>query len=161
MALALEDAGRLDTTTSPQLSEELDIGLICSTTSSCSRTDLDFFKSVLTDPRLASPGLFVYTLATSFLGEAALRFAISGSSLALIEARPSGAEALRLGLEQLTYGDEAVMLVGISNLFNDQNNEPPFFFRSHLYRAGKRAERTEPLAYCDKLQTPREQISLQ
>jgi len=127
MALALEDAGRLDTSTSPKLWTKPDLGLICATTSSCDRTDQDFFKTVQSDPRLASPGLFVYTLATSFLGEAALRFTITGSSLALIEAQPSGAEALHLGLEQLAYGDEDVMVVGISNLFNEQNSGAPFF----------------------------------
>ena len=127
VALALEDAGRLNSATGPQSLAGLECGLICATTSSCERTDHNFYKTVQADPRLASPGLFVYTLATSFLGEAALRFAITGSSLALIEPQPSGAEALRIGLEQLVYGDEEVMIVGISNLFDFQRYEAPFF----------------------------------
>ena len=126
VALALEDAGRPHKT-NPENNNDQNLGLICATTSSCNRTDYDFFKTVQADPRLASPGLFVYTLATSFLGEAALRFTITGSSLALIEAQPSGAEALRLGLEQLAYGDEDVMVVGISNLFERKNCTTPFF----------------------------------
>ncbi len=126
-ALALEDAGRLEGAGSPETSKNLDLGLICATTSSCDRTDHNFYKTVQADPRLASPGLFVYTLATSFLGEAALRFAIIGSSLALIESQPGGAGALHLGLEQLFYGDEEVMVVGICNLFKREKTAAPFF----------------------------------
>ena len=126
VALALEDAGRLHRT-SPANNNDQTLGLICATTSSCNRTDYDFFKTVQADPRLASPGLFVYTLATSFLGEAALRFAINGTSLALIEPQPSGAQALRLGLEQLTFGDEDVVITGVCNLFEKTNTGAPFF----------------------------------
>ncbi len=126
VALALEDAGHLPETVS-KIDNNRDLGLICATTSGCNRTDYNFFKTVQADPRLASPGLFVYTLATSFLGEAALRFAINGTSLALIEPQPDGAEALRLGLEQLSYGDEEVMVVGVCNLFERANTVAPFF----------------------------------
>ncbi len=126
VALALEDAGLLPETVS-KTDNNRDLGLICATTSGCNRTDHNFFKTVQADPRLASPGLFVYTLATSFLGEAALRFAINGTSLALIEPQPDGSDALRLGLEQLSYGDEEVMVVGICNLFERVNTVAPFF----------------------------------
>ena len=126
-ALALKDAGHRGETTAYKIQDNHDLGLICATTSSCSRTDHNFFKTVQANPRLASPGLFVYTLATSFLGEAALRFAINGTSLALIEPQPGGADALHLGLEQLSYGDEEVMVVGICNLFGRANPAPPFF----------------------------------
>lgn len=126
VALALEDADRLHRA-SPVNNNDQNLGLICATTSSCNRTDYDFFKTVQADPRLASPGLFVYTLATSFLGESALRFAINGTSLALIEPQPSGAQALRLGLEQLTFGDEAVVITGVCNLFESTGSPPPIF----------------------------------
>ena len=127
VALALEDAGRRHQTAPKKIDDNLDLGLICATTSSCQRTDHNFYKTVQENPRLASPGLFVYTLATSFLGEAALRFALNGTSLALIEPQPSGAKALRLGLEQLNFGDEEVILVGICNLFEKANIKAPFF----------------------------------
>ena len=127
VALALEDAGHLGETATHKTQNNRDLGLICATTSSCKRTDHNFFKTVQADPRLASPGLFVYTLATSFLGEAALRFAITGTSMALIEPRPAGAEALRIGLEQLSYGDEEVIVVGICNLFEREASVTPFF----------------------------------
>lgn len=131
VALALEDAGRLDSKTSSASCAAGDCGLICATTSGCELTDHNFYKTVQADPRLASPGLFVYTLASSFLGEAALRFAITGTSLALIEAQPSGAEALRLGLEQLAYGDEEVMIAGLANLFATERGAP--FFSGALF----------------------------
>ena len=127
VSLALEDARRLDDATAPGNRKNLNIGLICATTSSCERTDNNFYKTVQDNPRLASPGLFVYTLATSFLGEAALRFAIEGVSLALIEPQPSGCDALRLGLEQLSFGDEDVVIIGICNLFEKATTKAPFF----------------------------------
>ena len=125
VALALEDAGQSD--------GHHDLGLICATTSSCQRTDHNFYKTVQDNPRLASPGLFVYTLATSFLGEAALRFAINGSSLALIEPQPGGCEALRIGLEQLCFGDEDVVVVGICNLFEETATTKAPFFSGALF----------------------------
>jgi len=127
VALALEDAGHLGKTATYETPGNRELGLICATTSSCKRTDHNFFKTVQADPRLASPGLFVYTLATSFLGETALRFAITGTSLALMESQPAGAEALRIGLEQLAYGDEELMVVGICNLFEKEISGAPFF----------------------------------
>lgn len=127
VALALEDAGYRHKTESSQTTDSHDLGLICATTSSCKRTDYNFYKTVQENPRLASPGLFVYTLATSFLGEAALRFAITGTSLALIEPQPSGSDALRLGLEQLSFGDEDVVIVGVCNLFEKTTIKAPFF----------------------------------
>jgi len=127
VALALADAGRLDDLIAPKTDRNHELALICATTSSCRRTDHNFYKTVLDNPRLASPGLFVYTLATSFLGEAALRFALTGSSLALIEPQPGGGDALRLGLEQLTFGDEDIIIVGICNLFDKTESVAPFF----------------------------------
>ncbi len=127
VSLALEDAGHLDGAASSGNDKNLNIGLICATTSSCERTDHNFYKTVQDNPRLASPGLFVYTLATSFLGEAALRFAINGTSLALIEPQPCGSDALHLGLEQLCFGDEDVVIVGICNLFEKITTKAPFF----------------------------------
>ena len=127
VALALKDANRLHKAAYPKTTDGHDLGLICATTSSCNQTDHNFFKTVQANPHLASPGLFVYTLATSFLGEAALRFAIKGTSLALIEPQPGGAEALRIGLEQLSDGDEEVMVVGVCNLFEQANTTAPFF----------------------------------
>ncbi|MCK5914707.1 MAG: hypothetical protein KAG92_01095, partial [Deltaproteobacteria bacterium] len=63
------------------------------------------------------PGLFVYTLATSFSGEAALRFSLSGTSMAIIEPRPNAVAALIIGIEELITGDEDIVVSGICNLF--------------------------------------------
>ncbi|MCK5681427.1 hypothetical protein KAI46_11520 [bacterium] len=133
VGLALQDAGRLQQTeTNPNksnpihASEPLSIGLVCSTTSSCSLTDHSFYDTVIENPHLASPGLFVYTLATSFLGEAALRFSIKGSSIAIIEPQPSASDALCTSIEELTTGDEDIMIAGLCNLFSESSSTPRF-----------------------------------
>ncbi|MEA3332335.1 MAG: beta-ketoacyl synthase N-terminal-like domain-containing protein [Pseudomonadota bacterium] len=144
VALALEDAGHQPETKSCKTDDRPDIGLVCATTSSCKHTDHNFYKTVQDNPRLASPGLFVYTLATSFLGEAALRFAITGSSLALIEPQPSGGKALRLGLEQLNYGDEDVVITGICNLFEKETRRTPFFSGALFLVLEKEQDRRAP-----------------
>ena len=124
VGLALQDAGHLPQTGSKKGKTgtqknypPADIALICSTTSSCSLTDHDFYTSVIENPNLASPGLFVYTLATSFSGEAALRFSLSGTSMAIIEPRPNAVAALIIGIEELITGDEDIVVSGICNLF--------------------------------------------
>ncbi len=126
IGLALQDAGQLregstkksdyNLKTDPN---PLSTGLICATTSSSTRTDQDFFQTLQNDPRLASPGLFVYTLATSFLGEAALRFSLTGLTMALIEPRPQAAAAICTAIEELNSGDDEIMLAGLCNLFTE------------------------------------------
>jgi len=133
VGLALQDAGHLplnrpDTGEAGcQLQNQpASIALISSTTSSCSLTDHDFYKTVQSDPGLASPGLFVYTLATSFLGEAALRFSLTGASMAVFEPQPHAGAALTLALEELTSGDDEIVVAGCCNLF-EQNSAAPNF----------------------------------
>ncbi len=131
IGLALQDAGYLpppvnQPTTGKQPAEPkpASIGLICATTSGSSLTDYDFFKSVKEAPHLASPGLFVYTLATSFLGEAALRFALTGLTMAVIEEKPNATAAVCTAIEELNCGDDEIMVVGICNLFPEKSNAP-------------------------------------
>ncbi|HDS15089.1 MAG TPA: hypothetical protein ENN66_00355 [Proteobacteria bacterium] len=126
LALALADAGHLPEKAATSASPR-DYGLICATTSGSAATDHAFHESLLEHPQLASPGLFVYTLPTSFLGEAALRFALNGSGLALIEARPGGGQALELALEQLAEGDEEIVIAGVCNLFSAAENHADFY----------------------------------
>ncbi len=114
VALALQDAGLGTGESGAGLR---DIGLIVATVSGSQRTDQEFFQSMTATPGLGSPALFVYTLATSFVGEAALRFGLSGTTLALNEKEISGLDALKVAFEQLPHGDDVALLVGINNLF--------------------------------------------
>ena len=114
VALALQDAGLRTGETGGELR---DIGLIVATVSGSQRTDREFYQSMTATPGLGSPALFVYTLATSFVGEAALRFGLSGATLALNENEISGLDALRVAFEQLSNGDDVAFLVGVNNLF--------------------------------------------
>jgi len=133
VGLALQDAGYFQANrlaaaeTDRQLRDNAtSIALISSTTSSCNLTDREFYKTVQNDPGLASPGLFVYTLATSFLGEAALRFSLTGASMAVIEPQPHAGAALALACEELISGDDEVVVTGFCNLF-EQNSAAPRF----------------------------------
>ncbi len=125
IGLALQDAGHLQkqpaekSDNNPQTDlNPTTTGLICATTSSCSLTDHNFFNTVKDEPQLASPGLFVYTLATSFLGEAALRFSLTGLTMAVTEPRPQAADAICIAIEELTTGDDEIIVTGLCNLFN-------------------------------------------
>jgi 3-oxoacyl-[acyl-carrier-protein] synthase II len=67
--------------------------------------------------KFASPNLFAYTLPNSFLGEAALRFGLSGTTLVLNRADRSGLAALSYALEELTWSGECVgICAGVSDL---------------------------------------------
>jgi 3-oxoacyl-[acyl-carrier-protein] synthase II len=131
IGLALQDAGHLQEQPTkksgnhPQTNcNPKTTGLICATTSSCSLTDHKFFNTVKEEPQLASPGLFVYTLATSFLGEAALRFSLTGLTMAVIEPRPGAATAISTAIEELNTGDDDLMVTGLCNLFKEESKAP-------------------------------------
>jgi 3-oxoacyl-[acyl-carrier-protein] synthase II len=131
IGLALQDAGLLhehpakepENNSLTGLNPET-TGLICATTSSCSLTDHNFFNTIKDEPHLASPGLFVYTLATSFLGEAALRFSLTGLTMAVIEPRPRAADAICIAIEELVTGDDEIIVTGLCNLFAEASPTP-------------------------------------
>ncbi len=131
IGLALQDAGYLPTPVNrpaaikqPAKPKPSSIGLICATTSSSSLTDHNFFNTMKEAPHLASPGLFVYTLATSFLGEAALRFSLTGLTMAVIEPKPNATGAVCTAIEELSGGDDEIMITGVCNLFTEKSRAP-------------------------------------
>jgi len=125
VALTLEDAGcAVGRPAEDEDGRFHDIGLIVASASGSLKTDRDFFHSLLQSPGLASPALFVYTLAAAFVGEAALRFGLAGVTLSLPESRVSGAAALEIAWEQLAAGDDTALLVGINNLFAAEDPRP-------------------------------------
>jgi 3-oxoacyl-[acyl-carrier-protein] synthase II len=111
IAFALRDAGL------EEWREKRPIGLIAATTYGCLATDRDYFATVIPDGgALASPQLFAYTLSNTFLGEAALRFGLTGDALVVSEPRPSGLTPLGLALESLAGDGAQGMVAGICDL---------------------------------------------
>ena len=110
VAFALRDAGL------EAWSEKRPIGVVAASRLGCLATDLDYHSTVqLEGGGLASPNLFAYTLANCFLGDAAIQFGLTGSSVAINETR-QGLDAVRIALEDLAMGDADTMLAGICDL---------------------------------------------
>ena len=108
IALALTDAGLSEWT------RERGIGIIASTVYGCLQTDVDFYKTVIPDRGAnASPALFSYTLANSYLGEAAIRFGLTGTNYVLTEQHPTGLAGLRTALDHISQGDVEKILGGV------------------------------------------------
>lgn len=114
IALALQDAG-LD-----QWEAKRNIGIVSSTCFGCLKTDLAYYDTVIPDGgALASPNLFAYTLSNCFLGEAAIRFGLTGSGFVINEEDSQRLGGLRMAMESLAWGEADLMLAGFNDL------EPP------------------------------------
>jgi len=115
VALALKDAG-LDGWT-----EKRNIGIIVSTEYGCLHTDREYFETVTSQNGIgASPALFSYTLPSTFLGEAAIQFGLTGPTFAINSPGPLGRACLELTLECIAAGEADKMLCGVCDL-----NTPP------------------------------------
>lgn len=111
LAFALRDAGL------ESWSAKRAIGTVASTQLGCLATDLEYQQGVmLQGGGLASPNLFAYTLANCFLGDAAILFGLTGSLVAINEARQDNLGALRMALEELALGEAETMLAGVCDL---------------------------------------------
>jgi len=117
---ALRDAGL------EQWAEKRAIGIVAATEYGCLWTDFDYYMTVLPEGgRLASPNLFSYTLPNCFLGEAAIRFGLTGESLVIYEPSGHGLAAVELAADILADGDAEAMLCGVCDL-----GRPPALRRS-------------------------------
>ena len=126
IALALQDAG-LDAWT-----EKRNIGIITSTEYGCLNTDFDYFDTVLPDDGIgASPGLFSYTLPSSFMGDVAIRFGLTGSSFVINEKPAFALTCLKLALNAIACGDTDKMLCGVCH-----PEPPPAFKKINRIPAG-------------------------
>jgi len=93
------------------------IGMVAASRYGCLATDRAYLETMLLDGgKLASPNLFAYTLPNSFLGEAALRFGLTGTSLVLNQADETRLGLLRFALEELAWSDQQGLLAGICDL---------------------------------------------
>ena len=123
--------------------EKRDIGIIASTAYGCLSTDIDYFETVLSPDRLnPSPALFAYTLPNSFLGEAAIRFGLTGMNFVISEPVPAGLTSLQMVLECIASGEIEKMLCGVCDLgcppmLGTKNNFPPgaLFFMLERFHA--------------------------
>ena len=126
IALALEDAS-LDVWT-----EKRNIGIVTSTEYGCLNTDFDYFATILPDNGIgASPGLFSYTLPSSFMGDVAIRFGLTGSSFVIHEKSAFALTCLKLALNAITCGDTDKMLCGVCS-----PEPPPVFSKINRIPAG-------------------------
>jgi len=97
--------------------EKRPLGIVASSRYGCLRTDLAYLETMLPlQGKLASPNLFAYTLPNCFLGEAALRFGLTGNSMIINRHEPGRLEALRMGLAELAWSDQSGVLAGIADL---------------------------------------------
>ena len=98
-------------------SEARAIGIVAASRYGCLATDRDYLETMLpAGGKFASPNLFAYTLANSFLGEVALRFGLGGNSLVLNQHDPDHLGAVNYALEELALSDQVGMLAGICDL---------------------------------------------
>ena len=80
-----------------------------------SGTDLDYLATLGEAPGLASPQLFAYTLPNVFLGEAAIRFGLTGPTVIVSDEEGTGAAALETALDYIAGGGDTA-LAGICDL---------------------------------------------
>ena len=111
IAFALKDAGLGEWT------QKRNIGIIVATVYGCLHTDIDYFDTVMPQNGIgASPALFSYTLPNSFLGEAAIRFGLTGITFVINEPVPLNTTCLQLTLDSIACGEADKMLCGICDL---------------------------------------------
>ena len=111
IGLALKDAG-LNAWT-----RKRDIGVVAATVYGCLGADVDFYYTVIPQKGTqASPSIFSYTSANSFLGEAAIHFGMTGTNYAVFEQLPTGLAGLLAALAHLAAGDDEKMIGGVCDV---------------------------------------------
>jgi 3-oxoacyl-[acyl-carrier-protein] synthase II len=126
VAFALRDAGL------EQFDTRRDIGLVAQTEYGCLWTDIDYYYSALPQGgTMASPNLFAYTLPNCFMGEAAIRFGLTGESYIINEPSGSGLAAVALALEEIAAGTSQTMICGRCDL-----GRPPLLATADEIAAG-------------------------
>lgn len=108
VSLALQDAG-ID---SSPLNKQA-IGIVGTNSEGSLITDLDYFLDYVDNGRkLSRANLFIYTLPSSPLGEAAIHFGLTGPLLYTMDGDGSAVSALRLAAGFITDGGAPMMLAG-------------------------------------------------
>jgi 3-oxoacyl-[acyl-carrier-protein] synthase II len=108
VSLALQDAGIEYTPIRKQ-----NIGIVGTNAEGSLRSDIEYFKDYLEGGRTLSRGnLFIYTLPSSPLGEAAIHFGLMGPVLYAVRESGPLAAVLDLASEMLLADEAPVMLAG-------------------------------------------------
>jgi 3-oxoacyl-[acyl-carrier-protein] synthase II len=108
VALALQDAGMEYSPASKQ-----DIGIIGTSCEGSLKSDVDYFRDFIENGRtLSRANLFIYTLPSSALGEAAIHFGLIGPLLYATGVDDSLAELLDMATEIVVAREAGRMLVG-------------------------------------------------
>ena len=123
IALALKDAHQDEWT------QKRNIGMVVATVYGCLGADVDYYNTVIPNQGThASPAVFSYTSANSFLGEAAIRFGLTGTNYAVFEQRPTGLAGIYAALGHLTRGDDKKILGGVCDVGCPQIFDQPDIF---------------------------------
>jgi len=108
VSLALQDAGIEHAPAQKQ-----DIGIIGTNDEGSLRSDLEYFRDYVGGGRTLSRGnLFIYTLPSSPVGEAAIHFGLQGPLLYAADERGSLAPVLDTAAEMILCSETPVMLAG-------------------------------------------------
>ena len=124
ITFALRDAGL------EQWQDKRPVGIMAETFSGCLYTDGDYFATVIPDHGLlASPQLFAYTLSNTFLGEAAIRFGLTGNCQVVNSSDECGLSIIRAAMESISWCEDEKVVVGYCDL-SDQGvlNAPGALF---------------------------------
>ena len=125
IGLALKDAG-LDA-----WSEKRTIGIVSATVHGCLGADINYYETVIPDRGAhASPAVFSYTSANSFLGEAAIHFGLTGVNFVLSEEIRTGLSGISSALLHLAGGNTTGILggfcdIGCPDLFKQRDTVSP------------------------------------
>ena len=110
-ALALKDA---DESYSPD--HKRDMGIIGTNTDGSLQSDIDYFKDYVDcDRKLSRGNLFIYTLPTSPLAEAAIHFGLQGPLLYMTAEKAKLPLVIRTAEDMLRLEESQSVLVGINN----------------------------------------------
>ena len=107
IAFALRDAGL------EQWQQKRPIAIYADSNSGCYATDRQYFASVIDgNGEFASPQLFAYTLPNTFLGEAALRFGLTGNCQICNHNGSDSLLILRTAIDDIAMGDHEQVIAG-------------------------------------------------
>lgn len=91
-------------------------GIIACSSTGCLETDMKYQATLLPENNtLPSPALFAYTLPSCFLGEASIRYGLTGESFVINETDTTGMTGLGMAVDLLATGQTDYMLCGINN----------------------------------------------
>lgn len=107
ISYAMQDAGM------DNWSQKRHVGIIVATEFGCLNTDIDYFDTVMLQDGIgASPALFSYTLPNVFLGEAAIRFGLTGPTFVINDNEPSGLAVIDSAIESIRAGEVDKIICG-------------------------------------------------